>query len=119
MSDENNVIPISRAKKIKKVRIYRRSGRPVNIADEELFMADWRAFYDKAVARAKLDMMKLQRYLKFGHHMLERKYDRPVFVKNFDELRDLQVEVGFPIALGISAETMDLIGIVEDYGGSN
>lgn len=116
---DNNVIPISRARKIKKVRIYRRSGRPVNIADEELFMADWRAFYDKATQRAKLDMMKLQRYLRFGHHMLERKYDKPVYVHNFNELRNLQVEVGFPIALGISAETMDLIGVVEDYGGKD
>lgn len=104
---------------ISKIRIYRNSGRPVNIDDEQAFLAEWRIFYDKACERAMLDMMRLQRYLSFGHFLLEKKWEKPVYLHNFDELKSLQVEVGHTISIGVKADDLSLIGIIQDFGGND
>lgn len=100
--------------KTEKIRIYRNSGRPVNIDDEQAFLAEWKLFYDKAGERAMLDMMKLQRFLSFGHMLLEKKFEKPVYVHNFDELKQLQIDVGHTVSFGLRAEDLELIGIIQD-----
>lgn len=99
---------------ITKIRIYRNSGRPVNIDDEQAFFAEWRVFYDKAGERAMLDRMKLQRFLSYGNYLLEKKFEKPIYVHNFDELKQLQIDVGFQINIGLRAEDLELIAIIQD-----
>lgn len=105
-------------KQFSQIRIYRNSGRPVNVDDEQIFLAEWRVFYDKAASRASLNMEKMERYLSFGSYCLEQKLCKPVYVSSFKELADLHVQVGFPLLFGIHATDLELLAIIQDVGAN-
>lgn len=106
-------------KQFDKIRIYRNSGRPVDVDDEQVFMSEWKVFYDKAAGRAGLDMEKLERYLSFGSYCLEQKLCKPVYVSSFKELADLHVKVGYPLMIGIHSKDLELLAIVQDIGAND
>jgi len=64
----------------KELTLYRKSGMPVDLSDREIYNVEWQAFYDKAAARAMLDMLKLQRFLSFGERILTKKHNKEVVV---------------------------------------
>lgn len=64
-----------------KLKIYRQSGDPVELANRELYKAEWQLFYDRAAERAALDMLKLQRMLRFGERLLVRKHNVEVVIE--------------------------------------
>lgn len=103
---------------ITKIQVFKNSGRPVDDSLDSKYMVDWQAFYDKAGERAKLDMMKLQRYLSFGSHCLQLKYAETYFITSFAELADLHVNSGYPISFGLDASSHTPIFIIQDHGAN-
>lgn len=96
------------------VKVYRQSGRPVNPEDEQRYFEDWRVYYDKAGERAKLDMMKLTRFLSFGAYMLNKKYYKEVVVDSLEQLKEMHLNVGHPLLIGVDAQSLELIAIIQD-----
>jgi hypothetical protein len=96
------------------IKIYRASGRPVDPEDVERYLADWQKFYDKSIERAKLDMMKLSRFLSFGAHILQKQHYKETLIHNFADLAKLQMDVGAPMLVGVDSVTFQLIAIIQD-----
>lgn len=98
----------------KTLQVYRSSGRPVNLEDYMIYMEDWRLFYDKAAARAGLDMRKMHRFLQYGEKALARKHEKKVTVNEFADIRKLIMETGCNALIGVSSENEELIIILQD-----
>lgn len=64
----------------KKLEVYRQSGQPVSGDAQALYKTEWQAFYDKAAARAGLNMLSLQRFLRYGERQLTLKHNVKVEV---------------------------------------
>lgn len=106
--------PIVDFKQTQKIQLFRNSGKPVDPESEQAYINDWRSFYDKCLERALLDNMKLQRFLSFGERLLQKKHYVPTYAESFEQLAEKIVELGYPITLGISQDTGELIGIIQD-----
>lgn len=102
------------ASKQDKIEIFRASGRPVDLAEYELYAVQWREFYDIASGRAKLDMQKLHRYLSYGEFKLQQSFKTKVQCANFDDCQALMEKLSLNMLLGVSSETGLLIGILQD-----
>jgi len=63
-----------------KLKLYRQSGQPVSLESRAAFEADWKVFYDKAAALAGLDMLKLQRFCRFGERQLTKRHNIEVAI---------------------------------------
>ena len=97
----------------KGIRVFKKSGRPIDPEQEVKFKEDWTVFYDKAAERAMLDMIKLQRFLSFGNYLLSKKYYTDVYVKNLTGILEKMQEVGQNLTIGLSNEG-EMVGIFED-----
>lgn len=64
-----------------KVRLIRYSGEPVKLEARDQYQTAWREFYDKAQKKAGLDMLKLQRFLRYGERLLQNKYGQTVEIE--------------------------------------
>ena len=64
-----------------KLKLFRKSGMPVNLSDREAYDVAWKAFYDKVAAKAGLDMMKMHRMLRYGERQLVRAFNKEVEVE--------------------------------------
>lgn len=61
-----------------KLTLYRQSGLPVKLESLKAYETDWKEVYDKATERAKLDMLKLNRMLRFLERQLIKKHGSEV-----------------------------------------
>lgn len=72
-----------------KIDLIRQSGEPIKRSDREQYEAEFKAFYDKADLRATEraeaptqrlakfgKMIYLQRFMRFGEHVLQAKFDK-------------------------------------------
>lgn len=104
----------------KQLKMYRKSGLPVDLTARAAFETEWRVFYDKAAARAKLDMLALQRYLRFGERQLVCKHniqvtvDMPKSAKAWTAL--IQSYEDCPVMLARSADGAELVAVIMDEG---
>lgn len=101
-------------KALASIKVYRNSGRPVDPADDELYLQDWKAFYDKACERGGLDMLKQQRFLSYGAFALQKKHYKETQVTSLQEIMDLHVKVGFPLLVGLDSSTYEPIIVIQD-----
>lgn len=95
------------------IKVYRKSGRPIDPADDAAYMDDWRNFYDKACERAKADNLKLERFLSYGESALQKKHYKETIISNFEELTKVYLETGFPVLFGYSRDEQ-LIAVIQD-----
>lgn len=110
---------VKQALKFEKIKVYRNSGRPVDEADDERYMTEWREFFDKAMAsRAGGDNLLMSRYLSFGAHMLQKKHYKPTYVSTPQELAELHMSVGVPLLIGVDGSTLELIAVIQDSSGN-
>jgi len=96
------------------IEIFRASGRPVDLAEYDLYAIQWRQFYDIASGRAKLDMQKLHRYLSYGEYKLQQSFKTHVYCADFDDCQALMEKLSLNMLLGVSSDTGLLIGILQD-----
>ena len=105
----------------KKLKLYRQSGTPVDLGDRERYDNDWKAFYDKAAARAGLDMLLMQRFLRYGEraliikHNIQVSVDIPKSEKAWKALMEKYENV--PIIVAVNANNGELVGILKDVMG--
>lgn len=64
-----------------KIQLFRQSGNPVDMSDREKYDIEFKKMYDKAAERAGLDMIKLNRMLRFCERQLIKKYNIKVEVE--------------------------------------
>ena len=100
-----------------KISVYRQSGQPVKPEAQDLYKQEWQVFYDKATERAKLDMFKLQRFLRYGETMLLRKHEAVIEVelpKTSKAWTDLINKYTAPILIARKADEKGLVLILLD-----
>lgn len=111
-----------------KIQVYRQSGMPVNESDQAGYTAEWKAFYDKAEARAKERFsddnesepyfMLLERYLRYGERQLVKKYnvavevELPKTVRGWTKLMETYQDT--PVILARRQDSGKLILIIAD-----
>lgn len=96
------------------IRLFKKSGQPIDPEDLEKYREDWRATYDKAEKKSKGDVLKLQRMLKYAEYALYKKYYKDVYINDFNHLREIIVEQNYmQITFGVS-ESGELIAIIQD-----
>lgn len=104
-----------------KINLYRQSGLPVNLADRDAFDTAWKAFSDKVMARAGLNMEKAARFHRFGERQLVKHYnkqvdaDLPQTPDDWKALMDKYEQC--PIMLAVDSNKGTLIGIIMDMYG--
>lgn len=103
-----------------KIRLFRYSGTPVDPAAQEAYNTEFKEFYDKAAARAGLDMLKLARFTAFGERALTKKHgaqveiELPTSAKKWAELVD---KYQGPIMVAATAnDPSKLVAIIMDTG---
>lgn len=105
---------------VKQLKLYRKSGLPVNLSDRTAYEEAWRNFYDKATARAGLNMEKMQRFCSFGERALVRKYNIEVSVTLPTSARGwtklVQSFEDCPIIVARAKNGKDVVGIIIDDG---
>ncbi len=103
-----------------KIRLFRYSGTPVDPEAQEAYNTEFKAFYDKAAARAGLDMLKLARFTAFGERALTKKYgaqveiEMPTTAKKWAALVE---KYQGPIMIAATVEdSSKLVAIIMDTG---
>jgi hypothetical protein len=103
-----------------KIRLFRYSGQPVEPAALAAYEADFKAFYDRASERAKLDMLKLNRFLRYAERILTLRHgaqveiDMPTTAKKWAALVE---KYQAPIMVAATAEdSKKLVAIIMDSG---
>jgi len=106
------------AKEVKKLKLYRQSGLPVDLSSRKAYEEAWKLFYDKAAERAGLDMLRLQRFLRFGERQLVRQHNVQVFVDLPQSARAwtklIQKFEDCPIMVARSADGSEVVGVLMD-----
>ena len=113
---------------MKKLKLYRKSGSPVNLEDREAYAAAWRSFFDKADARAKAKheggqftdqyAILIQRFLRYGERQLVRKFNVEVEVElpksaaGWKKLMDQYEQV--PIMVAVNQKDGSVVGVLMD-----
>jgi len=64
-----------------KVQLYRQSGQPVDLSDRQAYETEFKKVYDRAAERAGLDMLALNRMVRFCERQLVKKYNIKVEVE--------------------------------------
>lgn len=114
----------------KKLNLYRKSGSPVNLSDQKAYAEAWKAFFDKADARAKAKhnsgaftdqyAVLIQRYLRFGERQLFKQFNVEVQVdvpkSSAAWTALIQTYEDCPIMVARSADGKSIVGILMDEG---
>lgn|SRR5574343_85887 len=103
---------------MEQVLLIRQSGLPLDLSDIKLYEEAWKAFFDKASERAGLDMLKKQRFLAFGEHLLLKKFDRQTKMQlpaTVQELQDFIEKYGdTPVMFARKRDADGIIAIIMD-----
>lgn len=103
------------------LKLYRKSGAPVDLSDRQKYDDAWKLFFDKAQAKAGLNMLKLQRFLRYGERVLIKKHNVQVAVpmpKSAAAWTKLvSTYEDCPIMLARSADGKEIVGIIMDQFG--
>ena len=100
-----------------KLELFRYSNAPVEPEAQKQYYTDWQLFYDKAAAKAGLDMLKMKRYLSYGEYLLMKKHgvkveiELPKSVKQWDALLS---KYESPIMIAQRADKKGLVLILKD-----
>ena len=96
------------------IRLFKKSGRPVDPEDEQKYEENWRLAYDKAEKKCGQNMIKLQRMLQYVQFLLYKKYYKDNFVNDFGHLREIVIEQNYtPITFGVT-EGGELVAVIQD-----
>lgn len=102
------------------LKLYRKSGDPVNKADRDAYSAEWKTFFDKVSDRVGLDMLKKQRMLAFGERQLIKKHNKEVVV-DMPSTKEAWAEListyeDTPIMLARTTDGKEVVAIIMDGG---
>lgn len=96
------------------IRLFKKSGQPVDPEDLQKYMEDWRATYDLAEEKAKKDISVLNRMLRYAEYALYKKYYKDVYINDFNHLKEIIVEQNYmPITFGVT-EGGELVAVIQD-----
>jgi len=101
------------------VRVFRYSGMPVNIEALDAYNKDWKAYYDAAKERAKLDMLKLNRFLAYGERQLIKKHGSTVDIEmpqTAEAWNELITKYGSPVMVAQKSDNTGVVLVVMDQG---
>lgn len=100
------------------MKLFRKSGLPVELSAREAYDKDWKEYYDRAAGRAALDMLKLQRFLAFGERLLIKKHkseievDMPKSAKAWQKLISSYEDT--PILVARTVDGKQVVAILMD-----
>ena len=96
------------------IRLFKKSGRPVDPEDEQKYEENWRLAYDKAEKKCGQNMIKMQRMLQYVQFLLYKKYYKDNYVNDFGHLREIVIEQNYtPITFGVT-EGGELVAVIQD-----
>lgn len=101
-----------------KIELYRQSGNPTSTEDRDKYDVAFKELYDKAAERAGLDMLKLNRMVRYGERQLIKKFNQKVEVdlpkssKAWKRLSDAYE--GCPIMVAVNAKSGASILVIMD-----
>jgi hypothetical protein len=96
------------------IRIFKKSGRPIDPEDELKYKEDWKSSYDKAEKKSKKNVLKLQRMLQYIEFALYKKYYKDVYVRDFNHLREIVIEQNYlSISFGVT-DAGELVAVIQD-----
>ncbi|MBV6514163.1 MAG: hypothetical protein FMNOHCHN_03753 [Ignavibacteriaceae bacterium] len=104
---------------MKKLKVMRLSGRPVDIDELEAYKEKWRITYDKVIERCKLDMLRVHKLLLRVERIMQKQYklvqdwDLPTTEDTWSEL----VNKYGAIMVVKNAETGELVLVINDQEG--
>lgn len=100
------------------LKLFRQSGMPVKLESLEAYQKDWKEFFDKASERAKLDNMKLTRFLSFGERALIRKHGSEIVIEMPNTSEKWQALIASyedtPIMIARLTNSDGVVGIIMD-----
>lgn len=101
---------------MKKVKMCRATGRPVDTADIEKFLAEFRRIYDNAARLCKMDMLRLNRKIAKVENLLGKKYPTVVEVDFPNTVSKWQshLEKHGPTVVTTMRDSQELVLVLDD-----
>jgi hypothetical protein len=100
-----------------KVQIFRQSKTPVRHEDLQAYHLAFQGFYDKAAERAKADMYKMERFLRYGERQLIKHYNKSVIVAlptSAKQWKTLCATYGYPVMAAQRSDNGKMVLIIMD-----